>query len=804
VCEVRESKYKYTGAVVASLSHGFLHHLLRTSGSCPQYCDLNAQLLLKTAEALRIPPPAFAADTAAADTIAANIMHLMKGGIRRLLDQQGVASDSMTSVASATSVLCGCCQLLLYFGTGNSRVMDLFAAEKYTTSSTGVHAEQEGGCAEQEGNIPTGAEAAETGLLTACVCGLAVCGRLSEGRKLLTHPQLRPAVLLQSPSLLTRLFSLSTKAARKLLALLQQQVRQQLQGGHATSNDRAPMPEAILCANDNELLPLFTLPPTVTVSIVDSVDVLVSATASLRAHLAACPVAAMDCEWQPSKRRATAAAARFDAHQVPVSLVQVAVAGAVYVLDVQTLVALASDIPSDARSGAHSDARSPTRRSVLALIDSFFQALLEPHPVPKCIVGFAAAGDFKKIYTTIMHTIGELHVGDEGGVVDRHAPYNSHFLSFRAEFELLELQQVKGARAMSLSSACLRHLRVRLDKAAQQSEWARRPLTQAQIKYAALDAHVLLPLACATLTGGGGNAGIAIGKGGGGERTTDASVRLIRMDSASHLQEKLITMRSLARAGPILQTTAESIANPLIENRHLVGTLRARMMSSASTPAMQAPLANADMMAALEGKGMSPTCFSVSQKSWLCAEHLWQRTAQHVKTIVMVAVEVAQCPPGSTGTIHAADDDFPCSTHPQLPIAAVCVCVLRPSRRVDLDLCALALAAGTDPSVTAESIASPSELPPRRRYKVRVALEDELIPLAGYPRHSVGPVGLRTEPLMIQIDEELMALDGLLCGYGGPDLVFCAKPGVMVALLGARVARISCPSTIPRRPALVR
>jgi prolyl-tRNA editing enzyme YbaK/EbsC (Cys-tRNA(Pro) deacylase) len=44
---------------------------------------------------------------------------------------------------------------------------------------------------------------------------------------------------------------------------------------------------------------------------------------------------------------------------------------------------------------------------------------------------------------------------------------------------------------------------------------------------------------------------------------------------------------------------------------------------------------------------------------------------------------------------------------------------------------------------------------------------------------------------MIQIDEELVSMDGILCGAGAADLVFCAKPTELAALPRAHVARIS-------------
>lgn len=59
--------------------------------------------------------------------------------------------------------------------------------------------------------------------------------------------------------------------------------------------------------------------------------------------------------------------------------------------------------------------------------------------------------------------------------------------------------------AISLSDACSHLLGRPLDKGEQLSSWARRPLTPAQLSYAALDAHcllALLPTVLARLRGG--------------------------------------------------------------------------------------------------------------------------------------------------------------------------------------------------------------------------------------------------------------------------------------------------------------
>lgn len=71
-------------------------------------------------------------------------------------------------------------------------------------------------------------------------------------------------------------------------------------------------------------------------------------------------------------------------------------------------------------------------------------------------------------------------------------------LELRTVFDTLESsRRLRGVDVLgghSLAMVCERELGVRLDKGAQTSNWARRPLEAEQVAYAALDAEVLLPL----------------------------------------------------------------------------------------------------------------------------------------------------------------------------------------------------------------------------------------------------------------------------------------------------------------------
>ncbi len=70
-------------------------------------------------------------------------------------------------------------------------------------------------------------------------------------------------------------------------------------------------------------------------------------------------------------------------------------------------------------------------------------------------------------------------------------------LTVRNIVDTLDLsRRVRGRQpdGHSLAAACRRELGLRLDKTAQKSDWTKRPLTQAQIDYAALDVEVLLKI----------------------------------------------------------------------------------------------------------------------------------------------------------------------------------------------------------------------------------------------------------------------------------------------------------------------
>lgn len=73
-----------------------------------------------------------------------------------------------------------------------------------------------------------------------------------------------------------------------------------------------------------------------------------------------------------------------------------------------------------------------------------------------------------------------------------------HGLALEAVVDTLDLSRAKHGRQMggghSLKSVCAREFGLAIDKGEQTSDWTRRPLSQSQLSYAALDAEILLRL----------------------------------------------------------------------------------------------------------------------------------------------------------------------------------------------------------------------------------------------------------------------------------------------------------------------
>lgn len=192
------------------------------------------------------------------------------------------------------------------------------------------------------------------------------------------------------------------------------------------------------------------------------------AVAQVVAAIAFSPVAAIDCEWRP---RATG-------H--PVAVLQVALFHHVYVIDCVTLSrpallntdgnrrleGFSETCPSNVTHEPPllADGADPVSTLLLALFDSPCQ--------PKIVLGFGPS-DIPRLAQAFPSAAAALD-----------AP--SNFVDLQQRFS--------GRHCVGLSQVCTSILGHRLDKTEQQSDWEQRPLSDAQITYAALDSHCLLLL----------------------------------------------------------------------------------------------------------------------------------------------------------------------------------------------------------------------------------------------------------------------------------------------------------------------
>jgi ATP-dependent helicase Lhr and Lhr-like helicase len=77
-------------------------------------------------------------------------------------------------------------------------------------------------------------------------------------------------------------------------------------------------------------------------------------------------------------------------------------------------------------------------------------------------------------------------------VLGRHGLAINRIVDTRALSRRARGEDASGGH--SLRALCARELNVDLDKTEQAGDWSRRPLTESQVAYAALDAEVLLQL----------------------------------------------------------------------------------------------------------------------------------------------------------------------------------------------------------------------------------------------------------------------------------------------------------------------
>lgn len=148
------------------------------------------------------------------------------------------------------------------------------------------------------------------------------------------------------------------------------------------------------------------------------------------------------------------------------------------------------------------------RRAALALGDAPLVALdvettLRDHRL--CLAQIADRAAVYLIDALAVRDLGPLRtiLGDPGRTVVIHNAaferrvLGAHDIAIPTVFDTLTWSRRlrKGADGgHSLGVVCARELGFWLDKSCQASDWKRRPLSAAQLDYAALDAEVLLPL----------------------------------------------------------------------------------------------------------------------------------------------------------------------------------------------------------------------------------------------------------------------------------------------------------------------
>jgi len=235
--------------------------------------------------------------------------------------------------------------------------------------------------------------------------------------------------------------------------------------------------------------------------------------ADLAALLAAAPVVGMDCEWgadPPGGGRLPSARSRRPPRFAPVETLQLATGEASFVVDLRGL-----GVHPGPRAGAGAAGPSPSTpppplrlSPAEAALDALFAALCSP--ASGLLVGHSLRGDLARLAATL----GRLPVFGGGGGAggSRPAPLAGHV-------DLVLLARVvadappggssePGGPAPiaarrplsaywptpSLQKLAARHLGAHLDKVTRRSDWAARPLSAAQVAYAAADAAVCVDL----------------------------------------------------------------------------------------------------------------------------------------------------------------------------------------------------------------------------------------------------------------------------------------------------------------------
>jgi len=224
--------------------------------------------------------------------------------------------------------------------------------------------------------------------------------------------------------------------------------------------------------------------------------------ADAAALLLRAPVIGMDCEWGPDPAGGgRPAKGRRPARYAPVETLQLATADAAFVLDLRVLVGLHGG-GGGGRGGR--GAPSPLTPAEAAL-EALLAGLCSRTACTACfLTGHSLRGDLARLAATLPGLPVFGGGGGGGGGVGRPAPLSGHVdlvLLARAASDASPPVAGGGGGLLaglwptpSLASLTATHLGAFLDKSARRSDWSARPLTDAQLAYAAADAHVCVAL----------------------------------------------------------------------------------------------------------------------------------------------------------------------------------------------------------------------------------------------------------------------------------------------------------------------
>lgn len=192
---------------------------------------------------------------------------------------------------------------------------------------------------------------------------------------------------------------------------------------------------------------------------------------ALRAALAAAPAVGLDAEWRAETGRPFSSVPEGPdvrpeelAGFSRVALLQLATADAVFLLDIP---ALAADSP--------------------AALSQALEPLLATSPAPALLLGYGVVADVAKCGASYPHVPALAQLGRPGGC--RALELRDLYRHARPSASPLNAVPLGG-----LSGLCDAVLGRPMDKRPRMSDWERRPLTSAQMRYAALDAHAAVRL----------------------------------------------------------------------------------------------------------------------------------------------------------------------------------------------------------------------------------------------------------------------------------------------------------------------